>query len=277
MRKIIQYLVILVLGVLTACSFTEKSEIISTNNDEYVENILKEADPNTLVIFDSDFVLIAPKDALYYPNNSEICKKIISYLRNKIGKEAADDLFIEMRKQYPIKLVNKNFPNIIQNLQAKGVRVLLLTSHWAGNWRNIERVEDTRKAELTHLNFDFKKSWLDCPNFIFYDLSKVRDGIKLHPKLDDGMIFGCKIEKGVVLSYFLKHVPMRFSRIIFIDDKMKNIQSVFKVCKELEIPCTCVEYTKMKHMKIRTVDFETERKRFDDFIKTKQWKSDPED
>ena len=282
MRKIIQYLVILVLGVLTACSFTEKSEIISTNNDEYVENILKEADPNTLVIFDSDFVLIAPKDALYYPNNSEICKKIISYLRNKIGKEAAEDLFIEMRKQYPIKLVNKNFPNIIQNLQAKGVRVLLLTAMLTGKVRNIERIEDLRKSEMESFSFDFKKSWKDCPNFTFEEFpTTIEDwGITCYPKFEDGMIFTCEVEKGVILKHFLKRSQLKFSKIIkiiFIDDGVKNVRSVFDACQELKIPCTCIEYTKVKHMKIRTTDFETERKRFEDFIKTKQWKSDPGD
>ena len=277
MRKIIQYLVILVLGVLTACSFTEKSEIISTDNDKYVESILNEADSNTLVIFDCDQVLFTPNDAIFHPNNSEIHKKIVAYLKDKVGKDAMANLANELKKQCQFKLVNKNFPRVIRNLQEKGVRVLLLTAHGAGKFQNVERIEDSRKAKLAHFNFDFKKSWRNCPNFTFHDLPKVIKGTTLYPKFDDGIIFACTVEKGVILKHFLKRIPMQFSRIIFIDDQMKNISSVFSACQELKIPCTCIEYTKVKNMKIRTIDFETERKRCDDFIKTKQWKSDPED
>lgn len=271
MQKFIRYFGIAILGIVVSCTSIKKSEIISTNNDEYVENILKEVDPNTLVIFDSDEVLITDKDILFHPNNSKICKKIISYLDNKIGKGARVSLLVERGKQHTMKLVNTNFPSVIQNLQAKGVRVLLLTAHGAGKFYNIERIEDSRKAELSPFNFDFKKSWRDCSNFTFYDLPTVVDGMRFYPKFDDGIIFACMVEKGLVLKHFLERTQFKFSRIIFIDDKMKNIHSVFSACQELKIPCTCIEYTKVKNTKVRAANFETERKRFEDFIKTKQW------
>ena len=277
MQNFVRYFGFAILGIVISCTSIKKSEIISTDKDERVENILNEADQNTLVIFDCDKTLFTYQDALFHPNNSEVLKKVLSYLKDKLDKEAIAELFIETRKQYPIKLVNKNFPTVIQNLQAKGARVLLLTTHFAGKFRTMERIEDLRKAEISPFNFDFKKSWRDCPNFTFHDLPKVKDGITFYPKFDDGIIFACRNEKGIILKHFLKHIPMRFSRIIFVDDKMKNIHSVFGACQELKIPCTCIEYTKVKNTKVRVVDFETERKRFDDFIKTKKWKSDSED
>ncbi len=284
MRKIVQYLMFSLLGVLTTCSFTEKSEIISIDDDNYIENILNEADQNTLVIFDCDLVLIMPKDVLFLSSteNAQVFRKIKKYLIDKIGVEAKNELLDESRKQWPMKLVNKNFPNIIQNLQAKGVRVLLLTAMLTGKVRNIEWIEDLRKSEMESFSFNFKKSWKDCPNFTFEEFpTTIEDwGITCYPKFEDGMIFTCEVEKGVILKHFLKRSQLKFSKIIkiiFIDDGVKNVRSVFDACQELKIPCTCIEYTKVKHMKIRTTDFETERKRFEDFIKTKQWKSDPGD
>ena len=232
--------------VLNSCSPSGVVETFVTDDDRVLHQILNKADKDTLVVFDCDEVLITPTDTLFSPANESSYKKTIQYLNKKVGFAKADDILIDMRKQYKFRLLNNELPNIIKKMQDQGVAVLVLTSHWTGEFRNIKYVENLRKKELNQFDFDFKKSWNNVNKIVFYELpAKLpKYNITRYPIFEDGIIFACNIDKGTVLQKFLNHVSRTFNKIIFVDDKMRNIRSIKKFCETNNVSGKCIQYKK---------------------------------
>lgn len=228
------------------CATDGFTETIITDDDEILHQILDKTDKNTLVVFDCDEVLITPTDTLFSPANKNNYKRTIEYLTQKVGPSKADDILIDLRKQYKFVLVDEKLPRIIKNLQKNGTKVLVLTAHWTGKFHDIEQVEDLRKNELAPFDFDFKKSWNDVDKIVFHELPATLPTHNLirYPIFEDGIIFSCNLKKGVVLQEFLNHIPQKFDKIIFVDDKIKNIKSVEKFCNDNGIQGYCIQYKK---------------------------------
>ena len=248
MKKKIQgvFFCLLMSLFVVGCSTDGFTEIIITNDDKILHQILNKADENTLVVFDCDEVLITPTDTLFSPANESNYKKTIKYLTQKMNPSEADDVLIDLRKQYKFVLVDEKLPDIIKNLQKNGTKVLVLTAHWTGKFHGIEQVEDLRKNELASFDFDFKKSWNDIDKIVFHELPATLPVHNLirYPIFEDGIIFSCNLEKGVVLQKFFNRIPQKFDKIIFVDDKMKNIKSIEKFCKTNGVRGYCVQYKK---------------------------------
>ena len=175
---------------MNSCSPSGVVETFVTDDDRVLHQILNKADKDTLVVFDCDEVLITPTDTLFSPANESSYKKTIQYLNKKVGFAKADDILIDMRKQYKFRLLNNELPNIIKKMQDQGVAVLVLTSHWTGEFHNIKYVENLRKKALNQFDFDFKKSWNNVNKIVFYELpAKLpKYNITRYPIFEDGII-----------------------------------------------------------------------------------------
>ena len=245
MRK---FLCLVALLLIVGCSNNRLVETFVTDDDKVLQQILEKADKNTLVIFDCDEVLITPTDTLFSPANKSNYKKAIQYLDKRVGFSKADDILLDLRRRYKFRLVNDELPNTIKNMQAQGVSVLVLTSHWTGEFHDIKHVENLRKNELAPFGFDFKKSWNGIEKMTFYELpaNLPKYNMIRYPIFENGIIFACNLDKGTVLQKFLERIPRKFSKIIFVDDKMKNVRSIGKFCETNNISGKCVQYKKAK-------------------------------
>lgn len=254
--------------VFNSCSPSGLVETFVTDDDRVLHQILDKADKNTLVIFDCDEVLITPTDMLFSPANESNYKKTIQYLNKKVGFAKADDILIHMRKQYKFRLLNNELPNIIKKMQDQGVSVLVLTSHWTGEFHDIKSVENLRKNELNQFDFDFKKSWNGIGKMIFYELpAKLpKYNVTRYPIFKNGIIFACDLDKGTVLQKFLERIPQKFSKIIFVDDKMRNIRSIKKFCETNNISGKCVQYQKARLFQKNEVNSQELKKELDKII-----------
>jgi len=244
MRRLFLYLLTLIF--LNGCSQSGLVETFVTDDDRVLHQILDKADKDTLVVFDCDEVLITPTDTLFSPANEANYKKTIQYLNKKVGFAKADDILIYMRKRNKFRLLDNKLPNIIKKMQDQGVAVLVLTSHWTGEFHDIKFVEDLRKNELKQFDFDFKRSWNNVDKIVFYELpAKLpKYNIIRYPVFENGIIFACNIDKGTVLQKFLSRISRTFDKIIFVDDKMKNIRSIKKFCETNNVSGKCVQYKK---------------------------------
>ena len=244
MRRFFLYLVTLLF--FSGCSQSRLVETFVTDDDRVLRQILEEADRDTLVVFDCDEVLITPTDTLFSPVNEDSYKKTIQYLNEKVGFSKADDILISIRKRHKFRLLNNELPNIIKNMQNRGAAVLVLTAHWTGEFHDIKSVEDLRKNELNQFDFDFKKSWNGVDKIVFYELPTKLPKYNLtkFPIFENGVIFACNIDKGMMLQKFLNHVSRTFDKIIFVDDRMKNILSIKKFCERNNIKGKCIQYKK---------------------------------
>lgn len=266
MRRYFLYLITLLF--FSGCSQSRLVETFITDDDRVLRQMLEEADKDTLVVFDCDEVLITPDDTLFSPVNEDNYKKTIQYLNKKVGFSKADDILISIRKRHKFRLLNDELPNIIKNMQNRGVSVVVLTAHWTGEFHNIKSVEDLRKNELNQFDFDFKKSWNDVGKIVFYELpTKLpKYNITKYPIFENGIIFACNIDKGAMLQKFLNHVSRTFDKVIFVDDKMKNIRSIKKFCEMNNIRGKCIQYKKAKLFNKNKADHQEIERELDKII-----------
>ena len=266
-RNVCRFFLFLLL-FLNSCSPNGMAETFVTDDDKVLRQILEDADEDTLAVFDCDEVLITPTDTLFSPANKSDYKKTIQYLNEKVGFSKADDILIDIRKRYKFRLVNDELPNIIKNMQARGVTVLVLTSHWTGEFHGIKAVENLRKNELNQFDFDFKKSWNGIGKMTFYELpaNLPKYNVTRYPVFENGIIFACDLDKGTVLQKFLERIPQKFSKIIFVDDKRKNVRSIEKFCEMNNISGKCVQYKKAKLFQKNEVNSQELKKELDKII-----------
>lgn len=253
-----------------SCTRNESIEIVVTDNDRVLHQILEEADKNTLVVFDCDEVLITPTDTPFSPANKSNYKKTIQYLNEKVRFSKADDILLDIRKQYKFRLVNNELPNIIKKMQDQGVAILVLTSHWTGEFHDIKSVEDLRKSELNQFDFDFKKSWNSVDRIVFYELPArlPRYNVIRYPIFENGIIFACNLDKGTVLQKFLYRISRTFDKIIFVDDKMRNIRSIKKFCEMNNVSGKCVQYKKAELFNKNQADSQELERELDKIIRS---------
>jgi hypothetical protein len=234
----------LIFMILTCCYNTCVAEIMQTNEIKVIEEILASIDPDALVILDVDEVLIMPKDQILQSPHREYINKLDTFLfASEQESENLWSIIFAQRSSIP---VDTKMINMINNLQSKGIKVMALTHAMTGKFGYITSMKDWRYNELISHGYDFEKSWKGIQDKTFNGLEKssncLASEISSPPMFFKGIIF-TEIDKGEALEAFLSHYKLKFKKIIFIDDKKKNLESVEKITAKLNIPFVGIEYT----------------------------------
>lgn len=180
-----------------------------------------EANQNTLVIFDIDSTLTTPSDP---------CLRRFSIKKHKhvfdryVGQLTKKQLYIFTHLlilQSPSQLVENEFPEVIMQLQNRGVKTLACTSSSTGSIGNIvKNFSLWRFQELKKLDIDFSSIF---PGRVLFPYEDCNDDI---PGIEKGIV-GCghKIKKGMLFDKIIAHINFTPHKVIVIDDKMENIES----------------------------------------------------
>lgn len=133
----------------------------------------------------------------------------------------------------PVKPVEPIIPEIVLNWQSNGNPVFVLTARGKNKWysTDIKGVDELTHKQLLQADFDFSKS-------------SVPKEIKFSKYFDRGVIFSSPLKKGIFLKNMLKASAYRPPAIVFIDDKLDQVQSVEKAAQELGIPFVGIWYTR---------------------------------
>jgi hypothetical protein len=243
MKKIIGFIFM----ILTCCHNTCFAEITQTNEIKVIEENLASIDPDALVIFDVDDVLIMPKDQILQSAHREYINQLnTSLFAEEKESELLWSIIFAQRSSIP---VDTKMINMINTLQSKGIKVLALTHAMTGKFGNISSMKDWRNDELISHGYDFQKSWKGMQDNTFNRLEKptnhLASEVSSPPMFFKGIIF-TEIDKGEALEAFLNHYKLKFKKIIFIDDKKKNLESVEKITTKLNIPFVGIEYTSLE-------------------------------
>jgi hypothetical protein len=200
-----------------------------------VEKALETTNPaDILVAFDIDMTLIqSTHPATAYPTikkHGSIYKKIFGNLPS-----AVKDITLNLPAQFPSKLVEQETPQIIQDLQTKGVKVVALTAALTGYLRQVfgeARIEELRHRALHGLGINFENTF-DFKEVTFKTIPPYRNN---HPTFFKGLLFSNGEQgahnKGTVLTTFLKHANFTPKVVIFVDDRKKNLEQVELALKE---------------------------------------------
>jgi len=117
-------------------------------------------------------------------------------------------------------------PQVIRNLQSKGVKTIALTAAMGGRIRDAF-IEDRRISELNRVGIDFAPSFPDVQGTIFFTNFQAPI-FGSYPLFKSGILFTNENDKGDVLVEFLKALSWTPRQIIFVDDRIDHLYAVEK-------------------------------------------------
>ncbi len=203
---------------------------IEIRESTQITDLLSLADEKTLVVFDLNDTLMRTDSALGGDVWADKVTK--DAMAAGLSKEQVLDRLVPFWHQVlirtPVRPVEPNTANVLQTLQQRGVKTMGLTA------RYIEMAHTTLKA-LRDIFIDFSRSDVATEDFTLFTVSPA--------KYIDGVVFaGLQNDKADVLVQFLAQHPVEFDRIIFIDDKKKNVEGMAKAAKALNKPYIGIWY-----------------------------------
>ena len=270
MKKIISFIFLILASFHSTCF----AEIIQTNDAKVIEQTLQSVDRDTIVIFDVADVLMHPNDQILKSKNADACKPLVKKLKQQVGKDKIQEvtsIILLTRKNSP---VDPRMISIIENLQKRNIKVLALTNCATGKFGLIPNTENWRIAELHKYGYYFDKSWQNLKDINLKSLMKVTNDA--NPIYKAGIVFVDQTgEKGPVLDAFLTYSATKPKKIIFIDDKSKNLVSVEEFAKQHNIEFVGIEYTKTLEGD-SVLNNDIAALQFDILEKEKKWISDNE-
>lgn len=247
MQKIATIVGIMLGSLVVLFLYVPWAPIYHVDNLDRLQRALPELDENSLVVFDIDDVLVTNADAWereYFPKRSTDSTMLSIYnlksdLNARVDRVKRDHLWQTYMSAFPGTLLAHDAPQLIKKLQEKGVKVIALTGIWVN--AHDQFVEDMRIKSLAELGIDFAQS------FTAYD------GVSLtacnfegkSPIFKGGIIFtalACN-SKGDVLKEFIKLIGWVPKRVIAIDDKRNNLDSLYEVLNQMKIAYEGLLYT----------------------------------
>lgn len=227
------------------------SQIVESNNIADIFSFITpdEYNKETLVIFDLDNTLITAPTDLGSDQwvNTLIKQNIIELNDARKGVITALAPYWYLQQYiWPVPVTDNSLA-VVNELQNKGVTVIALTA------RDHYIIYRTRE-QLERIGFDFT---LNCPHKPFHSSAP-------RPALyDAGIIFLNGQDKGPVLEEWLHQMDYRPQKMIFIDDKLNNVQSIQHVAEKERIPFIGIRYgyldERVQHLDMQKVAKEYEQ------------------
>jgi hypothetical protein len=214
-------------------------EFVTAEDISSVIRVLSSIGKGTLVLFDCDDVLVTANIGVFARNPSSTGSG-----RNEFGRiihrelpDADSAKFLSMSQTVvgasPTRLLNSRMPGIVDDLQAKGIKCLVITAFPPTPAPGMLHPLEWRSGTLQNFGYKFSRSWPGMP------CTQLEGG----PVFDRGIIYSGAIPKAQSLAAFLPHVKMTPSRIVFIDDFLENLLRMKEYCKRNRIPFTGIHYT----------------------------------
>ncbi|MBT6538361.1 MAG: DUF2608 domain-containing protein [Francisellaceae bacterium] len=127
-------------------------------------------------------------------------------------------LYNKIQHVTDVVLVEKEIAKIIRDLRKNNIKVIALTS------RGYEVVSATnRHLNDVGISFDERN-----------DSRYMHEVLGEHVLYNKGIIFANGRDKGKCLEFFLNKKNIKPKRIIFVDDHLKNVESISKITMEME-------------------------------------------
>lgn len=215
----------------------QQIETIKSIEDSEISTILAELNPrNSIVLFDCDDVLFHSKDAVL---QKKALPQLMQFLASQCSEEELARIIPEVTRSAQKEPVEPAMLGVIQDLQDQNIPTFVLTQ-----CSSDEVVRKERFEKLSNLGMNFSNS---LPGICSYEIIVPEDKLELRPfqihktkpVYDSGIIYCGSAPKGLVLSEFLKFLPIKCSvqelQIVFIDDAEKNLTDVGAICSDLGI------------------------------------------
>jgi len=225
--------------------FEADAQIVQTSSVSEIKTyVTKFSNEDTLVLFDMDYVLLAPKDSvLRYAGEKDNyrAKHFKSLIKDLQGKEITLDstkipmseyLISQLLSSCEVELVSPEMPSFLNSLDSQKMTVIGFTANSAGKYGIIQNEAELHLSRLKSLGYNFKNN---------DDLLKGD-----YPDCISRVVFTNKTDKGEALLNFLKQLNKKYKNIILIDDRLKNLNSVQNALKGQQINYLAIHYTELE-------------------------------
>lgn len=198
------------------------AELMEINQIDAIRPYITE---NALCLFDIDDTLIDNPTFLgSSPWRNWIKSKTAHFSTNFVLYDA---LTLFIAKNGPYKTVEPSTSALITDLQNQGQTVFAFTARGRSQWytTHIEGVDRFTHEQLRYAGIDFKKT-------VIPQALQALDPTYFY----EGIIFAKHIQKGDLFKQLFKDLNYTPSLILFVDDKLDQVQSVEAAVKEVGIP-----------------------------------------
>lgn len=197
-----------------------------------MESALEGAEKGTLVIFDLDNTVMMPPQTLggeeWYDYFVE--KRTEEFVSQGLNASEAKNKAVDQglkewsqfHKNAKVTPVEKQTPQLISDIQGKGVITMALTA------RPIDLADSTIN-QLKSIGIDFSQHSIS-------NRTVSVPGENIAKFYKGALLVGPKNNKGTVLVKFLKMIKAKPVKIIFVDNKQHHVDNVEKALADLKIP-----------------------------------------
>lgn len=203
----------------------------SHNNSIFTINSISEISLDhqlgTIVFFDLDDTLFDSPVML----GSKAWRRYIS----KVAPKWHDTLSLFLLRNLQVELVEQKTLEIIESLKLNGSITNGLTARERKIWYTtpVDGIDELTVSQVISLNIDFS---IESLNLTYPEL-------KGDPEFYQGIFFCNTDLKGDYLKKIIEAMIEKPIKIVFIDDKLSQVESVAKALKELTIQHECYWYT----------------------------------
>lgn len=201
------------------------AEIRAASSLEPIQQEIANSPKETLVLLDVGGTLLAYPDAVLYPSNETWKYNWFLTHYPAISREekiALDRIILGTLGNW--KLLDARWPEVVIQAQAHGAKVVAFTKVAMDPSQRGARAQILRALGIPFRN----------------DLPELYKGNSY--EYAQGVIETEYQLKGPVLKEILSNLITCPEKIIFVDDRMKQITSVNDTCRDLEILCTAFHY-----------------------------------
>lgn len=175
---------------------------------------------DTVILLDVDDTIITPKSLTF---RSSPHNKIIDEIKaNRDQYQNYEEIVSNWRAQRKSVLIDADWPGVLNSLK-HGFRIYGLTKVNTGKFGNIKSMEDWRYNELKSHGIEFSEHG-----------EQNRSNIDDQPSFYKGIMMTGIAKKRDTLKKFMSTIAP-VDAIVFIDDRVKNLQEIDDFCKENDI------------------------------------------
>ncbi len=217
-----------------------------TFESSHIKDALPYVETGSLVVVDLDNTMITPPQML---GTSEWAYHLRHHLIDEGMEPAKAEEEVFQRWCFVQKITRivtmegKDTLEFVRSLQKKGICLMAQT-------KRLSCTAKVTQRQLKMVGLDF------CPTAPCRASKRIPMRCGPPPLYARGVLYDCnEDQKGPVLESYLRHIGYRPRRIVFIDDRLKNIESVAEACKRMDIDYVGLHYLGSKK-KEEAFDFE---------------------
>lgn len=217
---------ILITALALLLTITGYAEVRKTDSVQPIEQEFAASGSKTLILVDIGQTLAKHKDPIFNSKNEGWKRSWIQSQKPGISRsEIIQALRIVEGDTQNWELVEESWPKLIAQAQKNGAKVIAFTKTYLDSSLKGFCIDNLKK-----LGLPFQDALRELPSGKTYEY-------------DNGVIKTEANLKGPVLKEIVANLKEKPEKIIFIDDRIEQVESVEKACKEMNIPCLAYHYT----------------------------------